>query len=138
MKKILMILLFAGSPAMWAQNPSHIEFRNCETICFTPTQLTSGNDAIFHILQEGEINIYSNNLDLETSIATPQVRIPYLSSRTRTRSVTAVVRTSLLKGENRTSSVDTYCNNQQGVAFSSLTRNEQIETIKAWMYSRFY
>ena len=133
-----MILLFAGSPAMWAQNPSHVEFRNCETICFTPTQLAPDNKTIFHILQDGEINIYSNNLHLETSIETPQMCLPYLASRTRTRSVTAVVRTSLLKGENRTSSVDTYCNEQQGKSFSSLTRNEQIEAIKEWEYSRNY
>ena len=138
MRKILIAALVATAPAMWAQNPSHIEFRNSETICFTPTQLTTGSDAIFHILQDGEINIYDNNLNLETSIETPQMCLPYLASRTRTRSVTAVVRTALQKGEERTSSVDTYCNNQQGVAFSSLTRNEQIETINEWIYSRYY
>ena len=139
MRKILIIAaLLATVPAMWAQNPSHVEFRNCETICFTPTQLTTDGDAIFHILQEGEINIYDHNLDLETSIETPQMRLPYLASRTRTRSVTAVVRTSLLKGENRTSSVDTYCNEQQGKSFSSLTQDEQIEAIKAWMSSTRY
>ena len=138
MKRFLVPLMCLAAPAMWAQNPSHIEFRNCETICFTPTQLAPDNKTIFHILQDGEINIYDNNLNLETSIETPKVHLPYLASRTRTRNVTAVVRTSLQKGEERTSSIDAYSNNVEGVPFSSLIRNEQIETIKAWMYSRFY
>lgn len=127
MKKRLFYLLLMLPVLLWAQD-SHVQMKNCGGLCFIPDSYSAETTPVLHILQEEGLCIYDNNIGLIKCIDLPGQEFTYRSSRTRTRAVEGVKRSSMHLEEEITS-VYTGFAASKGVDFQALTHKEQQDII---------
>ncbi len=98
--------------------------KNCSNLCFIPAAYSAGDTVNLHILQREGVGIYDENISLIKTIGLGSRDFVFQSSRTRTRSVEGVERSSIVKVDEITKQYADFAAGQ-GLDFATLTLDEK-------------
>ncbi len=129
MKKIVICFLFFPV-FMYAQN-EYVQMKNCSSLCLIPDSYSATGTSVLHILQNDGVGIYDNNINLVKTIGLNEQVFVFQSSRTRSRSVVGVERSSIVKVEDITRVYADFAVGQ-GRDFAALTHGEKQSVIMAY------
>lgn len=123
MRKIVICLSLLFPLFLQAQN-EYVQMKNCSNLCFIPAAYSAGDTANLHILQREGVGIYDENISLIKTIGLDSREFVFQSSRTRTRSVEGVERSSIVKVDEITKQYADFAAGQ-GRDFATLTLDEK-------------
>lgn len=123
MRKIVICLSLLFPLFLQAQN-EYVQMKNCSNLCFIPAAYSAGDIVNLHILQREGVGIYDENISLIKTIVLDSREFVFQSSRTRTRSVEGVERSSIVKVDEITKQYADFAAGQ-GLDFATLTLDEK-------------
>ncbi len=139
LKSAFLVLLLGNMATNFAfsQNSNHVQLQNAGSLSFVPSWFSSDGLSVLHLYQENGVNIYDNDVVLQNNIPIEEQEETYLARKYRTRTVNGVTMTSFTLMEDKTSTYEKYCIEEQNTSFSNLTKEEKIQLIILYEYDYY-
>lgn len=130
-KTILWLVLFF--PVFLSAQTDYVQIKNSGSLCFIPSEYSANETPQLHILQSDGVGIYDNDISLIKSISLPQQEFTYQCSRTRSRSIEGVERTTIEEVNDITNVYMEYAVSQDK-DFTTLSFEEKLKLIADYDY----